>query len=76
MEVYDGASATGRLKGKFSGSATPPMQIATSGSMLIRFTSDGSAAQGGFSMTWVDGIHATAVPPLCLLRQQGVSEHM
>jgi hypothetical protein len=64
VEVYDGTSATGVLQGwfdtfatgtllgKFSGSATPTIQTATSGSMFIRFTSDGSTAQGGVSMTW------------------------
>jgi hypothetical protein len=84
VEVYDGTSATGTLKGQFSGSAPPPIQTATSGSMFIRFTSDVSAARRGVSMTWLDampdtpapsldGIHATAVPPLWLLRHYTVT---
>jgi hypothetical protein len=72
VEVYDGTSATGTLKGKFSGSKPLPIQTATSGSMFIRFTSDDSTARGGVSMTWLtpttDGIHATAVPLLWLLQ--------
>ena len=62
VEVYDGTSATGTLLGKFGGSATPTVQTATSGSMLIRFTSDGSGAQGGVSMTWLDAMPDTLAP--------------
>jgi hypothetical protein len=60
--VYDGTSATGTLLGKFSGAAIPAIQTATSGSMLIRFTSDGSAAAAGVSMTWLDAMPATLSP--------------
>ncbi len=38
VEVYDGTSSSGTLKGSFSGTAIPPVQSATSGSMFIRFT--------------------------------------
>ena len=60
--VYDGTSATGTLKGKFSGPKPPPIQTATSGSMFIRFTSDGGAAQGRVSMTWLDAMPDTLAP--------------
>ena len=62
VEVYDGTSATGTLKGQFSGSAPPPIQTATSGSMFIRFTSDDSFAKDGVSMTWLDAMPDTLAP--------------
>ncbi len=60
--VYDGTSATATLLGKFSGAAIPAIQTATSGSMLIRFTSDGNTAAAGVSMTWLDAMPATLSP--------------
>lgn len=63
VEVYDGTSSSGSLKGKFSGTATPAIQTATSGSMFIRFTSDSVyVAAAGVSMTWLDTMPATASP--------------
>jgi hypothetical protein len=38
VQVYDGTSATGTLKGTFCGTLAPPVQTATSGSMFVRFT--------------------------------------
>jgi hypothetical protein len=52
VKVYDGTSGTGTLKGAFSGAAIPPIQVAASGSMFIRFMSDRSSALAGVSMTW------------------------
>ncbi len=56
--VYDGTSATSALTGSFSGTAIPPIQVATSGSMFISFTSDSTDAARGVSMTWSDTIPA------------------
>jgi hypothetical protein len=62
VEVYDGTSAKGALKGRFSGAAVPAIQVATSGSMYVRFTSDHANAvagddeedaAAGVSMTWL-----------------------
>jgi hypothetical protein len=52
VKVYDGTSAAGALKGSFSGPTIPPVQLATSGSMFIRFSSDASAGSSGVTMTW------------------------
>ena len=60
--VYDGTSATGTLLGNFSGAAIPAIQTATSGSMLIRFTSDSSGEAAGVSMTWLDVMPVTLAP--------------
>ena len=62
MEVYDGTSANGTLKASFSGLAIPPIQTATSGSMLIRFTSDSVGEGAGVSMTWLDAMPNTLAP--------------
>ncbi len=63
--VYDGASFTGTLLGKFSGTATPRIQIATSGSIFIRFTSDSGYAKGAIGMSWSDTMPTPAptTPP-------------
>jgi hypothetical protein len=62
VEVYDGTSSSGSLKGKFSGTVIPAIQTATSGSMFIRFTSDSGNVAAGVSMTWLDTMPATASP--------------
>ena len=62
VEVYDGTSANGALKGSFSGAAIPPIQAATSGRMFIRFTSDSSGEAAGVSMTWLDAMPNTLAP--------------
>ena len=62
VEVYDGTSSSGSLKGKFSGMTTPAIQTATSGSMFIRFTSDSVTEAAGVSMTWLDTMPATVSP--------------
>ena len=56
VEVYNGTAANGTLKGRFSGATVPASQVATSGSMYVRFTSNsGTAATSdipaGVSMT-------------------------
>jgi hypothetical protein len=62
VDVYDGTSANGTLKGTFSGPATPPTQTATSGSMFIRFTSDSIVVAAGVSMTWLDAMPTSLAP--------------
>ena len=54
VEVYDGTSAKGALKGSFSGTTVPPIQAATSGSMYVRFTSNSALAATGVSVTWLN----------------------
>jgi hypothetical protein len=55
VEVYDGSSTSGTLVETISGTTIPGTQIATSGSMFVRFTSDSSASGSGVSMTWTSG---------------------
>lgn len=58
VQVYDGTSATGTLKGTFCGTLAPPVQTATSGSMFIRFAASGRldspANPLGIAMSWWD----------------------
>ena len=62
VEVYDGTSDTGALKGSFSGTAIPPVQSATSGSMFIRFTSGSTNVAAGVAMAWLDTMPVTLAP--------------
>lgn len=50
--VYDGADTSGTLLGEFSGQALPPVLTAVSGKMYIRFESDDSFREGGWSATY------------------------
>lgn len=49
VEVYDGTSASATLLGKFSGSSLPPSITSSGGSMYIRFFSDNSVTDSGWS---------------------------
>jgi hypothetical protein len=69
VKVYDGTSAAGALKGAFSGTAIPPFQVAASGSMFIRFTSDGGTVSRGVAMTWLDTIPAGPTPSPTIVGQ-------
>jgi hypothetical protein len=64
VEVYDGTSAKGTLKGSFSGADMPAIQAATSGSMYVRFTSDSTTgwAAAGVSMSWLDTMPVDGAP--------------
>ena len=67
VEVYNGTAANGTLKGRFSGATVPASQVATSGSMYVRFTSNsGTAATSdipaGVSMTWLDTMPVGCAP--------------
>ena len=50
--VYDGNSASGTLLYSGGGYSIPAMQTATSGSMFVRFTTDGSVTSSGFAASW------------------------
>jgi hypothetical protein len=52
VAVYDGTSATGRFLGKFSGTTLPADLVAISGAMFIRFTTDVSNVNAGWSADW------------------------
>jgi hypothetical protein len=62
VRIYNGTSASAPLIGAYSGSTTPTAPItSTGGSMFIRFTSDGSVTDAGFSGTYVGLVLA----PVC-----------
>jgi CUB domain/Divergent InlB B-repeat domain/Secretion system C-terminal sorting domain len=63
VAVYDGTNATGRFLGKFSGTTLPSDLVATSGSMFIRFTTDGGVTYAGWSADWTC---ASAIPTYTL----------
>ena len=49
LKVYDGGSERSPLLGSFSGSQIPSAVSATSGSMYVAFSTDGSVQSSGFS---------------------------
>lgn len=49
VEVYDGATVNDPLLGRFSGNSLPPMVTSTSGSLLVRFYSDVSVTDSGWT---------------------------
>ena len=76
VEVYNGTAANGTLKGRFSGATVPASQVATSGSMYVRFTSNsGTAATSdipaGVSMTWLDTMPVGCAPNTTARRFHG-----
>jgi hypothetical protein len=52
FEVYDGVNEMGTLLGSFSGSSLPGSVIAASGTMFIKWSSDGSTNGAGFEAHW------------------------
>ncbi len=52
VEVYDGTSTSATLLGRFSGSNLPPSITSTGGSMYIRFFSDNSVSDSGWSANY------------------------
>jgi hypothetical protein len=75
VEVYDGTSVKGRLLGKFSGTTTPDVLTAKSGSIFVRFTSDHSASAAGVGMRWLDTPPATLAPTSSPTITGGTSSH-
>jgi hypothetical protein len=62
VKVYDGMSVTGTLLGEFSGTTTPGVLAAKSGSVFVRFTSDSSGSLDGVGMRWSDTVPGTLAP--------------
>jgi lysophospholipase L1-like esterase len=52
VRVYNGPTTSSPLLGQFSGNNLPPVLTANSGSMLIRFTTDGGVVAPGWSATY------------------------
>lgn len=52
LTVFNGSTTSSPVLGNYSGTAFPPTLVATSGFMLLRFTSDVSATYSGFSASW------------------------
>ncbi len=64
LKVYDGTSMNSLpLLGEFSGTTIPGVLIAKSGSVFVRFTSDGGGSEDGVGMRWSDiGPASTSSP--------------
>lgn len=52
VRVYDGTTTSSTLLGTFTNTSIPTDVVATSGSMLVVSTSDGSITRSGFQATW------------------------
>jgi PKD repeat protein len=52
LTVYNGSTTSSPVLGNYSGTIFSPSLVATSGFMLIRFYSDGSATYPGFALSW------------------------
>jgi len=58
VRVYDGHSAFAPLIATLHGSSVPAPVTAKSGTMFVKFTSDGSVARGGFTADYTTGLGA------------------
>jgi hypothetical protein len=52
LTIYDGASSTSSMMGKYCGDSVPPSHVSSSNKVLIHFLSDGSNTYGGFQMEY------------------------
>ena len=62
LKVYDGTVAAGTLLGEFTGQQSPGQLVATTGTITLVLTSDGSVSNAGFSMYWSSEV-SMPVPP-------------
>lgn len=62
LTVYDGTVATGSVLGVYTGLQSPGQLVATSGTISLVFTSDGSISAAGFSLYWSSEV-ALPIPP-------------
>jgi len=53
VKVYNGETTSSPLLGTYSGTTLPAQLVASSGKMLIHFTSDGSTVKAGWSANYV-----------------------
>lgn len=60
LRVYDGVDATGTLILTATGSSLPGSVTASSGTMFINFTSDGSVIYSGFDASWSSSVPTSA----------------
>jgi len=69
LSVYDGSTIAAPLLGTFQGGVIPPVLTSTSGSLTVRFTSDGSVIGTG----WAAVISCTTcpAPPAYYLQSAG-----
>jgi len=59
LYVYDGIDASAPLLAMLSHNILPPNQLATSGTMFLRFVSNNGGTKAGFTATW-----STAITPV------------
>ena len=53
MTIYDGASSTSSMMGKYCGNSIPPSHVSSSNEVLIQFKSDGSGVpRAGFKLEY------------------------
>ena len=62
LQLYDGDGPTGIHLGSFTGNSVPNPVIATSGSMYVRFLSDGFTAYDGFEAQWESRVAGGGAP--------------
>jgi len=62
LTIYDGTVAAGSVLGVFTGQESPGQLVATTGTVTLVFTSDGSISTAGFSLYWASEV-AMPVPP-------------
>ena len=52
LTIYDGASNTSPIMGKYCGDSVPPSHVSSSNQILVHFQSDWSVAKSGFKMEY------------------------
>lgn len=62
LRVYDGTNASGTLLMNLSGTSSPAPVTATSGSMFISWSSDGSVIYSGIAASWASVITSSSPP--------------
>jgi hypothetical protein len=52
LTIYDGASSTSSMMGKYCGDSIPPSHVSSGNKVLIHFLSDTMNTYGGFKMEY------------------------
>ena len=52
LSIYDGASSTSAMMGKYCGDSITPNHVSSSNRIMIKFKSDGAVTETGFKMEY------------------------
>ena len=52
LSIYDDASSTSAMMGKYCGDSIPPSHVSSSNEIMIHFHSDGAVTEAGFKIEY------------------------